>query len=142
MVNSTSNNAINPGDVRKFTCAPGKSKDTSNKKQTCFSNKVTTNGKTYRESSQHVICYATKSSHPSLYSLADRGSNGGVEGSYLRVIENYPDRKIDISSIENYEVTVITLVTVGGVISTITGEVILIMHQHAHHGKKNYPLIN
>ena len=91
--------------------------------------------KTYCEFSQHAIYCITASSCSSLHSLADRGTNGGVAGSYARVIETHLDRKVDIRAIENHEITVIPLVTVGGVTSTIRGEVILIMHQYAYHGE-------
>ena len=75
---------------------PGKAKATSKNKQTDFSNEVNMNGKTYRECSQHVIYYVTKSSRSSLHSLVDRGANDGEAGSNVRVIETYPDRNVDI----------------------------------------------
>ena len=60
----------------------------------------------------------------------------------MRVIEIHPDRKVDIRGIDNHEITAIPLVTAGGVTSTITGEVIVIMHQYAYHGKKkNHPFL-
>ena len=65
----------------------------------------------------------------------DRGANGGVAGSDARVIDTYPDHNVDIRGIDNYQISAIPLETAGGVTSTITGEVIAIMHQHAHHDK-------
>ena len=61
----------------------------------------------------------------------DRGANGGVGGSDVRVIETYADRKVNIRGIDNHEISAISLVTSGGVTATITGEVIVIMH-HMH----------
>ena len=55
LAHSTPVNAINPGCIRKLMSTPDKGKATSNKKQTAFSYEVTTNLKTYRECSQHVI---------------------------------------------------------------------------------------
>ena len=41
IVNYTSNNAINPGDMRKLMHAPGKSKAVSNNKKTALINEIT-----------------------------------------------------------------------------------------------------
>ena len=68
-----------------------------------------------------MICCITKSSRYSLQSLVGRRVNGGAVGSDVRVIETYPDRKVDIRGIDNHEINEIPLVTVGGVTSTITG---------------------
>ena len=92
-------------------CMPDKGKDTSNKKQASFSNEVTMNGKTYRECSQHVIYYATKSSLSILQSLMDRGDNVGLVGNNMRVVETHPDLKFDTRSIDNHQVSAIPLVT-------------------------------
>ena len=94
------------------------------------------NGKTYRECSQHATCHITKSSLSILYSLVDRGSNIGVSGSDVRVIETHTNCKVYIRVIDNHDINAIPLVTAGGVTSTITGEKMLIIHQHAQHGKK------
>ena len=93
------------------------------------------NGKTYREVQQHMTYCITKKSHYSMHSLEDRGDNDGVTGSVVRVIETHTNRKVDIIGIENHEITSITLVTAGEVISTISGEVTLIIYKYAHHGK-------
>ena len=135
LVNSASANAANPGDIRKLMSEPGKNKGAAVKIQTAFANEVTINGKTCRERSQHVTYCITTLSRSSLHSLLDRGANGGVTGSDARVIETHPDRKVDIHGIDNHELTAKPLVTAGGVRSTIAGEVILIMHQYAYHGK-------
>ena len=112
-----------------------KNKDIAIKKQTAFSNEFTTNGKKYREFSQNVMCCITKSSRSSLYSLVDMGSNGGVAGSDERIIDTHPNRKVDILGIDNHEINIIPLVTARGVISNITDEVIVIMHQCTCHGE-------
>ena len=53
----------------------------------------------------------------------------------MRVIETRAERKVDIRGIDDYQVSAINLVTSGGITTTITGEVIIIMHQHVHHVK-------
>ena len=76
-----------------------------------------------------------KSSRCSQHSIVDRGANGGVAGSEVRVIETNPDLKVDTCGTENHQISAIPLVTAGGVTTTTTGKVIVIMHQLACHGK-------
>ena len=93
------------------------------------------NVKPYWKCSQYLIYYVTKSIRSSLYSLVDRRDNGGVAGSYVIVFDNHPDRKVEIYGIDNHNITSIPLVTAEVVTSTIKGEVIVMMNQHAHYGK-------
>ena len=79
--------------------------------------------------------YLTKSSRSSQHSLFYRGANGGVSGSDVRVVETHPDLNVYIRGIDNHQISDIPLVTAEGVTTTITGEVIVIMHQHACYGK-------
>ena len=83
--------------------APRKVKAVYNKKQTYFSSEVTVSSKTFREVQQYVECCTTKSGRSSVRSISDRRSNGRVVGSDARVIETYPDFKIDIRGIGNHE---------------------------------------
>ena len=53
----------------------------------------------------------------------------------MRVIETRDDRKVDICGVDNHQISSIPLVTAGGVTTTITGEVIVIMQQYSHHGE-------
>ena len=96
LLNSSSANAINIGDIRKIIPIPDKGKATSNKKKEAFSEEFTMNVKTYREFSHYVIYHVSKSSRSSLYSLVDRGVNGGIIRSDVRVVETCPDRKVEI----------------------------------------------
>ena len=65
----------------------------------------------------------------------DGGDDGGVAGNDVRVIAKRQDRTVDVRGIENHEIASIPLVTAGGVTLTTSGEIIVIMHQHACHGK-------
>ena len=129
LVNATSANAINPGDILELMHAPRKGKCVPKRNQTALSNEVTMNVKTNREVNQHSTYCVTKSSHFSLHSLVDRGANGRVSGSDARAIVTRPNRNVDIREIENHEIASITLVTAGGVTSTISSKVAVIMHQ-------------
>ena len=55
----------------------------------------------------------------------DRGANGGVTGSDVKVIETHTDRKVDMRGVNNHKIYFLPLVTAGGVIATATGEVIV-----------------
>jgi hypothetical protein len=67
-------------------------------------------------------------------SLVDRGANGGVAGNDVRVIFK-TNRTVDIRDIDNHQVTNIPIGTVGGVVNSQKGSIIIIMHQYALMGK-------
>jgi len=63
--------------------------------------------------------------------LVDRGANGGMAGKELRIITR-TDRRVDVSGIDNHEMTDLHIVSAGGVVSTQRGLAIAIFHQYAH----------
>ncbi|MGL4349324.1 MAG: hypothetical protein ACRCT2_01875, partial [Plesiomonas shigelloides] len=65
-------------------------------------------------------------------SLVDRGANGGLAGTDMRVIATSPYRSVHVKGIGNHHVRDVPLVTAGGVLSTTNGDVIGIFHQYAH----------
>ena len=66
--------------------------------------------------------------------LVDRGANGGLAGSDMRVIyKTY--RKINISGIDNHEVNGLDVVTAATLLNTSLGKVIGIFNEYAHLGK-------
>ncbi len=82
-------------------------------------------------SNMHEITYSvSKARSQTRGSLVDRGANGGVAGSDVRVMY-YTDRKVDISGIDNHEVKDLKIATVGGVVQTQHGPVIAVFHQYA-----------
>jgi hypothetical protein len=78
---------------------------------------------------EYKISYHQASSGLSL-SLIDRGANGGVAGTDIRVIFK-TGRTVDIRGIYNHQCTNIDIGTVGEVIQTQKSPVIGIMHQYA-----------
>ena len=66
--------------------------------------------------------------------LVDRGANGGLAGSDMRVIHKTP-RKINISGIDNHEVTGLDVVTAATLLNTSLGKVIGIFNEYAYLGK-------
>ena len=63
-------------------------------------------------------------------SLVDRGANGGLAGSDVRIITK-TDRTIDVNGIDNHQVSNLPIVTAGGVATSQLGEVIVILNQYA-----------
>ena len=66
--------------------------------------------------------------------LVDRGANGGLAGSDMRVIYK-THRKIHISGIDNHEVTGLDVVTAATLLNTSLGKVIGIFNEYAYLGK-------
>ena len=66
--------------------------------------------------------------------LVDRGANGGLAGSDMRVIHK-THRKINISGIDNHEVTGLDVVTAATLLNTALGKVIGIFNEYAYLGK-------
>ena len=66
--------------------------------------------------------------------LVDRGANGGLAGSDMRVIYK-THRKINISGIDNHEVTGLDVVTAATLLNTSLGKVIGIFNEYAYLGK-------
>ena len=66
--------------------------------------------------------------------LVDRGANGGLAGSDMHVIHK-PHRKINISGIDNHEVTGLDVVTAATLLNTSLGKVIGIFNEYAYLGK-------
>ena len=66
--------------------------------------------------------------------LVDRGANGGLAGSDMRVVYK-THRKINISGIDNHEVNGLDVVTAATLLNTSLGKVIGIFNEYAHFGK-------
>ena len=66
--------------------------------------------------------------------LVDRGANGGLAGSDMRVIYK-THRKINISGIDNHEVTGLDVVTAATLLNTSLVKVIGIFNEYAYLGK-------
>ena len=100
---------------------------------------VSINGVTYRANT-HVVTYndqydAYKSNHKKRRALVDRGSNGGVAGQDVRVINTIPGKLVSVRGIDQHQMDDIPIVTAGGVIEISNGQVIVILNQYAYSGK-------
>ncbi|MGL4350912.1 MAG: hypothetical protein ACRCT2_10180, partial [Plesiomonas shigelloides] len=67
--------------------------------------------------------------------MVDRGANGGLAGTDMRVITTSPHRSVHVEGIDNHQVRDVPIVTAGGVLHTTNGDVIGIFHQYAHINK-------
>ena len=66
--------------------------------------------------------------------LVDRGANGGLAGSDMRVIHKI-HRKINIQGIDNHEVTGLDVVTAATLLNTSQGNIVGIFNEYAYLGK-------
>ena len=67
-------------------------------------------------------------------SLMDRGANGGIAGNDCVVIREY-DREVDVTGIDNHEISDMKIVDAVGKIITQRGPAIAILQQYAYYGK-------
>ena len=69
-------------------------------------------------------------------SLIDRGVNGGLAGSDVRILER-TGRTVSVTGIDNHELPGLDIVTCAALLHTNHGKVVLIMHEYAHYGQGN-----
>ena len=67
-------------------------------------------------------------------SLVDRGANGGILGSDAKVMLVHP-REVDVTGIDNHELTALKIVDGVGKVLTHKGHVILWFKQYAYYGR-------
>ena len=89
-----------------------------------------------KRSCQIQVCqrYLFQHANHTNQQLVDRGANGGLAGSDMRVIHK-THRKINIQGIDNHEVTGLDVVTAATLLNTSQGKVIGIFNEYAYLGK-------
>ena len=89
-----------------------------------------------KRSGQIQVCqqYLFQHANHTNQQLVDRGANGGLAGSDMRVIHK-THRKINIQGIDNHEVTGLDVVTAATLLNTSQGKVIGIFNEYAYLGK-------
>ena len=80
----------------------------------------------------HVTAYAALSMCRG--SLLDRGANGGILGNDAVVTHVHTGRTLDVSGIDNHELTGLKLVNATAKVHSDMGDIIIIMNQYACHG--------
>ena len=89
-----------------------------------------------KRSRQIQVCqrYLFQHANHTNQQLVDRGANGGLAGSDMRVTHK-TQRKINIQGIDNHEVTGLDVVTAATLLNTYQGKVIGIFNEYAYLGK-------
>ena len=89
-----------------------------------------------KRSRQIQVCqrYLFQHANHTNQQLVDRGANGGLAGSDMRIIHK-TYRKINIQGIDNHEVTGLDVVTAATLLNTYQGKVIGIFNEYAYLGK-------
>ena len=82
------------------------------------------------------IYHVSKDSSSHYQSLIDRGTNGGLAGSDVRILE-WTGRTLSVTGIGNHELPGFDIVTCAALLHTNHGKVILIMHEYAYYGRGN-----
>ncbi len=97
---------------------------------------ITLSRNRYQRINQHEFTYHISGStyNQQERSLLDRGANGGMAGSNVRLIEE-TNRTTDIVGIDDHKIQGLKLATVAGVVESTDGPVCLLMHQYAYLGK-------
>ena len=91
-----------------------------------------------KRSRQIQVCkhYVFQHANHTNNQLVDRGANGGLAGSDMRVIYK-THRKINISGIDNHEVNGLDAVTAATLLNTSLGKVIVIFNEYAYLWKRS-----
>ena len=79
------------------------------------------------------IYHVSKHSSSHYGSLIDRGANGGLAGSDVRILE----WTVSVTGIDNHELPGLDIVTCAALLHTNHGKVVLIMHAYADYGRGN-----
>ena len=82
------------------------------------------------------IYHVSKHSSSHFGSPIDRGANGGLAGSDVRISER-TGRTVSVTGIGNHELPGLDIVTCAALLHTNHGKVILIMHEYAYYGRGN-----
>ena len=122
LVNATKTKNVKPQDIHRILSSSQKSSKPP--RRTAKTHEITP-----------TVYNVSASNSRTAMSLIDRGANGGVAGSDVRIISLLPDRSVDIQGIDNHQLQDVKIGTVGAVASTHLGEIILIMPQYAIYGK-------
>ena len=82
------------------------------------------------------IYHVSKHSSSHYGSLIDRGANGGLAGSDVRILER-TGRTASVTGIDNHELPGLDIVTCAALLHTNHGKVVLIMHEYSYYGRDN-----
>ena len=87
-----------------------------------------------REMNAHITYHAAQRKQAKHGCLVDRGANGGLAGSDVRILSTSP-RKCTVTGIDNHEIPGLHLVQCAAMVQTNHGIVNLIMNEYAYYGR-------
>jgi hypothetical protein len=87
-----------------------------------------------RSANAHVTYTFARSNTSPHLQLVDRGANGGLAGADMKVL-NKTGRKVNISGIDNHELTGLDIVACASMYETNQGRIIGIFHEYAFYGQ-------
>ena len=123
-----------PGHVQRLLSPSMNSPADSDNVTSADNNEIVLNGQRYCAINLAKTVYCHSRVRKQCGALVDRGANGGICGSDVRVIAR-TGRTVDIQGIDEHQIVDIPIVTAGAVVSTQRGPVILVMHQYAYIGR-------
>ena len=86
-----------------------------------------------RQINAHITYHVAQAKQAKHGSLVDRGANGGLAGSGVRILSTSP-RKCTVTGIDNHEITGLDLVQCSALVQTNHGMVNLIMNEYGYYG--------
>ena len=87
-----------------------------------------------RQMNAHITYHVAQAKQAKHGSLVDRGANGGLAGSDVRILSTSP-RKCTVTGIDNHEIPGLDLVQCAALVQTNHGIVKLIMNEYAYYGR-------
>ena len=87
-----------------------------------------------RQMNAHITYHVAQAKQAKHGSLVDRGANGGLAGSDVRVLST-SSRKCTVTGIDNHEIPGLDLVQCAALVQTNHGMVNLIMNEYAYYGR-------
>ena len=82
----------------------------------------------------HITYHVAQANQAKHGSLVDRGANGGLAGSDVRVLST-SSRKCTVTGIDNHEIPGLDLVQCAALVQTNHGMVNLIVNEYAYYGR-------
>ena len=92
------------------------------------------NEKPHRQINSNITYHVAQAQHSKHGSLVDRGANGGLAGSDVRILST-SSRKFTVTGIDNHEIPGLDLVQCAALVQINHGIVILIMNEYAYYGR-------
>ena len=86
-----------------------------------------------RQGNAHITYHVAQANQLQHTSFVDRGANGGLAGSDVRVF-NTSSRQCTVTGIDNHEIPGLDIVQCAALVSTNYGIVNLIMNKYAYYG--------